>query len=146
MRASNEIGKSAAAAFDGELHAGVAHEALQVLVFLGIEVLGRFKVGFGPLECFLDDLFVDLLFGDGVFGQNMNTVAFDFNESTTHGEKLGDVALGHAQFPVLDLREERNVARHNANLTLYRRDDDGVDRVGIDAGVGRDDFENKRLN
>ena len=43
--------------------------------------------------------------------------------------------------PCLHLGEQGNVAGEDTDLTLDRRDDDGVDGVGVHLGFGRDDFE-----
>ena len=49
-----------------------------------------------------------------------------------------------AEFAVLDLGEQRDVAGENTDLALNRRDDDGVDGVGIHLGFRGDDFEGER--
>ncbi len=42
---------------------------------------------------------------------------------------------------MLDLREQRDVSGEDTDFTVHRRDDDGVDGVGINPGLGCDDFE-----
>ena len=76
--------------------------------------------------------------------KDADVVAIDLDESTADGEEVGLTALRHPQFAVRDLGEQRNVAGQNADFALGRWEDDGVDRVGKNPGLGRDDFERER--
>ena len=74
----------------------------------------------------------------------MNAIAFDCRESSPNGEPEGLAVLGHAQFAMLDLGQQRNVTRQDADFTFNRRDHDRVDRVGVNPRFRSDDFEGER--
>jgi len=75
--------------------------------------------------------FSSIFFADRVLGEERNLVAGNLGEAATDREERDGSALGHAEFAVLDLREQRDVTGQNADLTVHRRDHDGVDGVGI---------------
>ena len=45
---------------------------------------------------------------------------------------------------MLDLGEQRNVARKDADLALNRGNHDTINRVRVDLGFGSNDFESER--
>jgi hypothetical protein len=96
--------KLAAAAFDGELDAGVAHEALEVFVLLRIHVLGGGKFLLGLLERGFDGVLIDFLLGDRVFGEDAHAVAVDLGEAAAdreerRGRALGDTWVSSGMWP-----------------------------------------------
>ena len=97
--------ESTAAAFDGELDARVAHEALQVLVFLRVEVAGLPELLLRALHGGLDGVHVDLFLGDGVLGEDVDGVAPDLGEAAADGEQLGLAVFRHPQLAILGLDE-----------------------------------------
>ena len=135
----------ATTAFYGELDAGVTHEALEMLVLLRIDVLGFLELLLRRASCAASTAFSSIFSSVMAFSASTRTVSPSIWAKpplTASNWVVG--ALRHAQFAVLDLGEQRDVAGENADLALDRRDDDGVDRVGIDLGLGRDDFERER--
>lgn len=60
----------AAAAFDGELDAAVAHQILQVFVLLRVDVFGGLEFVFGAFERGHDGILVNFFFGDRIFGEH----------------------------------------------------------------------------
>jgi hypothetical protein len=61
------------------------------------------------------------------------------------GQELSHPTLFRdAEFAILDLGQQRDVSREDAHFALDRRDDDGVDGIGVDFGLRRDDFEGER--
>ena len=98
-----------APAFNRQLRAGVPDQILQVLVLLRIDVLRIAQFLLGALEGGLDRVLVDFLLRDGVLREHVNAIAFDCRESSTNGEPEGLAVLGHAQFAMLDLGQQRNV-------------------------------------
>lgn len=130
--------------FQIELDSTIAHEALEVLVFLRVHILRGLELFFGSLERFDDGLLIDLFQRDGVFGKNVDVIAFNLGESAADGEETDLAIFRHAEFTVLDLGKQRNVPGKNTDLTGRRWNDDGFDSVGIDPGLGRDDFERER--
>ena len=132
---------SAPAALEGKLGAGVANQIGQMLGLLRVEVFGVLEFLLGAFHGFFDRMLVDLFLGTGVLGEDGDLVAGDLSKATTDREVLEAGALGDDEFTVIHLRKQRDVAGEHADLALDRRDDNGVHRVGIDAGLGRDDFQ-----
>jgi hypothetical protein len=81
---------------------------------------------------------------DRLLGEHADPVGGDLGEAAAAGERLGGIALLDAQLAILNLGEERDVAGEDADLALHRGEHDGVDRVGVDAAFGGDDFEGER--
>ena len=69
-----------------QLSAGVAHEALQVLELLRIQILRLAELLLGALHRGFGDMLVDLFLGDSVFGQHADAVAVDLCKATADGE------------------------------------------------------------
>jgi hypothetical protein len=74
-----------------------------MLEFVRVHVLRVLDCLLGALEGGLDGIFVDLLLGDGAFGEDGNLVAVDLGEAAADRKIQGLRALGDAQFAVLDL-------------------------------------------
>ena len=79
-----------------------------------------------------------------MLGEHPDLVPVDLGETAADREERGHGSLGDTQLAVLDLGEQRDVAGEDADLALDRRDDDGVDGVGIHLGFRSDDFEGER--
>ncbi len=109
-----------------ELGHGRTDKAFQALNLGRIHRVFAFERFFRALHGLFDCGFIDFFFGDGALGENGNFVGHNLGESSAHGEQLRRVAFGYAQLAVAHLREQRNMAGQDADLTLDGRDDDTV--------------------
>lgn len=122
---------SATAPFHGELNARETNHALKMLKLLRVKVLSFFKFCLSALQRSFHCTFVDLLFTDGMFGQNADAVAFDLRETAGYCQPLGLPVLRHTQLSFLHLSEQRNVSGKNTDLALDRGDHHRIDCIGI---------------